>query len=131
MAIYAGIIAKFCSLDIRTHNAGIARVSCDLLKTWFVFGPEIFQSAKKAFVLNFETLKMATDEKTVVLNETAIETASDPGVIQLKPQKKWTSYIWDTFDKSPQERRFLFKVDAAILTFASLGMDLMQPLTFF
>ncbi|PMD30171.1 MFS general substrate transporter [Hyaloscypha variabilis F] len=64
---------------------------------------------------------MATDEKTVVLNETAIETASDPGVIQLKPQKKWTSYIWDTFDKSPQERRFLFKVDAAILTFASLG----------
>jgi hypothetical protein len=27
----------------------------------------------------------------------------------------------DTFDKSPEERRFLFKLDAAILTFASLG----------
>ena len=74
--------------------------------------------------LNPEVLDMAIDEKTVVLNESAVKTASDPGVIQLKPQKKWTSYIWDTFDKSPQERRFLFKVDAAILTFASLGMHL-------
>jgi ACS family pantothenate transporter-like MFS transporter len=90
----------------------------------------MFQSVKKAFVLNLETWKMAIDEKNVVLNESAAETASDPGVIQLKSQKKWTSYIWVTFDKSPQERRFLFKVDAAILTFASLGKCLMKPLTF-
>jgi ACS family pantothenate transporter-like MFS transporter len=71
---------------------------------------------------------MAIDEKNVVLNEDAVETASDQGVIQLKPQKKWTSYFWDTFDKSPQERRFLLKVDAAILTFASLGKCPMEPL---
>ncbi|KAF7870420.1 hypothetical protein EAF04_004165 [Stromatinia cepivora] len=42
-------------------------------------------------------------------------------VIQEKTQKRWTSYIWDTLDKSPQERRFLFKLDLAVLTFASLG----------
>lgn len=36
-------------------------------------------------------------------------------------KRKWVSYIWDTFDKSPEERRFLFKVDAAILSFACLG----------
>ena len=42
-------------------------------------------------------------------------------VIQAKPKQKWISYIWDTFDKSPQERRFLFKLDAAVLTFATLG----------
>jgi len=42
-------------------------------------------------------------------------------VVQKEPRKKWVSYIWDTLDKSPEERRFLFKVDAAILTFASLG----------
>lgn len=42
-------------------------------------------------------------------------------VIQVKPQRKWQSYIWDTLDKSPEERKFLFKLDAAVLTFASLG----------
>jgi hypothetical protein len=60
---------------------------------------------------------MATEEKNVAVNEEAVITT----VIQVKPKKTWTGYLWDTFDKSPQERRFLFKLDAAILTFASLG----------
>ncbi|KAI2606545.1 MFS general substrate transporter [Hypoxylon sp. NC1633] len=38
-----------------------------------------------------------------------------------KPKQTWRSYFWDTFDKSPEERQFLFKLDAVILTFASLG----------
>lgn len=42
-------------------------------------------------------------------------------VIQTKPKRKWQSYIWDSLDKSPEERRFLFKLDSAVLTFASLG----------
>ena len=42
-------------------------------------------------------------------------------VIQEKPKRRWMSYIWDTLDKSPEERRFLFKLDAALLSFASLG----------
>lgn len=42
-------------------------------------------------------------------------------VIHVVPRRRWYSYIWDTFDKSPEERKFLFKVDAAILSFASLG----------
>ncbi|KAK0709171.1 major facilitator superfamily domain-containing protein [Lasiosphaeria miniovina] len=33
----------------------------------------------------------------------------------------WKSYFWNTLDKSPEERRFLFKLDAALLTFTSLG----------
>lgn len=43
------------------------------------------------------------------------------GIIPEKPKRKWQSYIWDTFDKSPEERKFLFKLDAALLTFATLG----------
>jgi MFS transporter, ACS family, pantothenate transporter len=42
-------------------------------------------------------------------------------VVKEKVQRKWQSYIWDTLDKSPEERKFLFKLDAALLTFASLG----------
>ncbi|KAH7196341.1 major facilitator superfamily domain-containing protein [Fusarium flagelliforme] len=42
-------------------------------------------------------------------------------VLQETPKRSWKSYIWDTFDKSPEERRFLFKLDAALMTLASLG----------
>lgn len=49
----------------------------------------------------------------------AIEHADQ--VVHKEVKRRWVSYLWDTFDKSPEERRFLFKIDAAILTFASLG----------
>lgn len=42
-------------------------------------------------------------------------------LIQKQVKRRWQSYIWDSLDKSPQERKFLFKLDAAILTFAALG----------
>lgn len=67
------------------------------------------------------------DEKSVPVHDNrATDSASESGlgdsVIKEKPRKRWVSYLWDTFDKSPEERRFLFKLDAAVLTFASLGM---------
>lgn len=36
-------------------------------------------------------------------------------------KKTWKGVFWDTFDKSPEERKFLGKLDAALLSFASLG----------
>lgn len=39
-----------------------------------------------------------------------------------KKPKKWYYYLWDTLDKPKEERWFMFKLDAALLTFASLGM---------
>lgn len=42
-------------------------------------------------------------------------------IIQENVQRKWQSNVWDTLDKSPEERKFLFKLDFALLTFASLG----------
>jgi ACS family pantothenate transporter-like MFS transporter len=41
--------------------------------------------------------------------------------LKQKP-KKWYYYLWDTLDKPKEERWFMFKLDAALLTFASLGM---------
>jgi hypothetical protein len=71
---------------------------------------------------------MAAKEKSIAvidnhLTDSASENGEPHSIIQEYPQKKWVSYIWDTFDKSPEERRFLFKLDAAVLTFASLGMS--------
>jgi ACS family pantothenate transporter-like MFS transporter len=38
-----------------------------------------------------------------------------------KPSRSWKSYVWDTFELPPKERWLLFKVDAFVLTFASIG----------
>jgi hypothetical protein len=50
-------------------------------------------------------------ESTIVLSDNE----SKP-----KPHK-WYYYLWDTLDKPKEERWFMFKLDAALLTFASLG----------
>ncbi|KAF2439087.1 MFS general substrate transporter [Karstenula rhodostoma CBS 690.94] len=39
----------------------------------------------------------------------------------VKPIKSWKGYLWDTWDLPRDQRRLLFKVDAIVLTFASLG----------
>ncbi|KDQ56080.1 hypothetical protein JAAARDRAFT_208300 [Jaapia argillacea MUCL 33604] len=36
-------------------------------------------------------------------------------------RKPLRSYIWDTWDKSPEERKFLGKLDACLLTYAALS----------
>lgn len=36
-------------------------------------------------------------------------------------QQTWKGKIWDAFDRPKDERRFLFKVDAIVLTFASVS----------
>ncbi|KAI9691083.1 MAG: hypothetical protein M1822_008703 [Bathelium mastoideum] len=49
------------------------------------------------------------------------DTATATAVIQERPKRKWQSYIWDSLDKTPEERKFLFKLDSALVTFACLG----------
>jgi hypothetical protein len=36
-------------------------------------------------------------------------------------KRRFVSYIWDTFDKPPAERRLLAKIDAALLSFGAVG----------
>ncbi|KAK7960486.1 major facilitator superfamily transporter [Apiospora saccharicola] len=54
-------------------------------------------------------------------SDRGIDNISSPVNVQTQPKRSWKSYIWDTFDKSPEERRFLFKLDFALMTLASLG----------
>lgn len=41
--------------------------------------------------------------------------------IAVKPLKTWKGYVWDTWELPPDQRWLLFKVDAFVLTFASIG----------
>ncbi|ETW83499.1 major facilitator superfamily [Heterobasidion irregulare TC 32-1] len=35
--------------------------------------------------------------------------------------RSWSSYIWDSWDKSPEERKFLRRLDAGLITYAALS----------
>ena len=37
------------------------------------------------------------------------------------PRRRWQSYIWDSLDKSPEERKLIFKIDCSLLIIACLG----------
>ncbi|KAL1875557.1 hypothetical protein Plec18167_005493 [Paecilomyces lecythidis] len=55
-------------------------------------------------------------------DESASIDAGTQNYIPKEPKKKrFVSYLWDTFDKPPEERRLLSKLDAAIISFASIG----------
>lgn len=75
---------------------------------------------------SYNTMNMNSDAKTVTVSYDGEHSGSnsvseESPIIAATPKKTWRSYVWDTFDKSPEERRFLFKLDAVILTLASLG----------
>jgi hypothetical protein len=62
---------------------------------------------------------VSQDVSTNVDDATAIIQSDE----ELKQKhRKWYYYLWDTLDKPKEERWFMFKLDAALLTFASLGM---------
>lgn len=66
-----------------------------------------------------ESIKHANVKITT--NVADASSSSPTQIVQAKPKATWKSYLWDTFDKPPEERRFLFKLDAALMTLASLG----------
>ncbi|KAK0646728.1 putative MFS transporter Liz1/Seo1 [Cercophora newfieldiana] len=37
------------------------------------------------------------------------------------PKKTWKRHVWDSLDKSPEERHFVYKLDLLLLTFGCLG----------
>jgi hypothetical protein len=58
----------------------------------------------------------------------AASPVSSPNVSQEKlygkPIKSWKGYIWDTWDLPKDQRWLMFKLDAFILTFASVSLPL-------
>ncbi|CAM1502329.1 Fc.00g043130.m01.CDS01 [Cosmosporella sp. VM-42] len=67
----------------------------------------------------------AEAQQTPNTDAQALEPRSTPGSSQqdvvVKPVKSWKGYVWDTWELPPDQRWLLFKVDAFVLTFASIG----------
>ena len=49
--------------------------------------------------------------------------ANEPIVTEVRPEPKrgWRNFIWDSLDKSPEERRLVQKIDLALLTLGCLS----------
>ena len=47
----------------------------------------------------------------------------EESVPEVNSIKTWKGLIWDTFDLPKNQRRLLFKLDAFMLTFASVSID--------
>lgn len=60
---------------------------------------------------------MGLAEKAVV-SEARLGGSQDP--TEVKPKSSWKGYLWDTWTLPKEERRLLFKLDAFVLTFASV-----------
>ncbi|KAF5721331.1 tartrate transporter [Fusarium globosum] len=65
------------------------------------------------------TLRNPGSQGYVPLADASPESTEDHVVFE--PVKTWKGYIWDTWELPQDQRRLLFKVDAFILTFASIG----------
>jgi ACS family pantothenate transporter-like MFS transporter len=59
-------------------------------------------------------LNMATKE--------TLSESSTPSPSSTVPSRSWRGWLWDSADSSKEERKFLFKLDATLLTFGTLGM---------
>lgn len=60
---------------------------------------------------------MGLEEKAVV-SETRLDGSREPSEVKSKPS--WKGYLWDTWTLPQDQRRLLFKLDAFVLTFASV-----------
>jgi ACS family pantothenate transporter-like MFS transporter len=63
--------------------------------------------------------KQAADSAVYALESEASQASSQSVVVH--SSKTWKGYIWDTWELPPDQRWLLFKVDAFVLTFASIG----------
>lgn len=45
----------------------------------------------------------------------------------VKPTKTWKGYVWDTWELPKDQRVLLFKLDAFVLTFASVSVLIFSP----
>lgn len=63
-----------------------------------------------------------TPETGVEVNEGTDYDLRAARVVAQQPNKTRWGYFWDTLDKSPEERKFLFKLDTGLLTVTCLGM---------
>ncbi|KAF7551917.1 hypothetical protein G7Z17_g4680 [Cylindrodendrum hubeiense] len=67
---------------------------------------------------------MGAPNSTVLIAEQGVEVKPagvENGIDVSTQNRTWRSYLWDTWDKSPEERRLVRKIDCTLVVFGLLG----------
>lgn len=97
--------------------ANKTRQELDLRQGWGLY---LYRIVTAYFLQSFRVHTMGQPQNVSAnVDHNAIVVQSSEELKQ--KHRKWYYYLWDTLDKPPEERWFMFKLDAALLTFASLG----------
>jgi len=56
------------------------------------------------------------------VRDAEVGSGSSQEQLVVKPIKTWKGYIWDTWELPKDQRWLLFKLDAFVLTFASVSL---------
>jgi hypothetical protein len=69
------------------------------------------------------SVEMGQPESQVYISDAeSARNASDDQLV--RPERSWKGHVWDTFDLPKDERWLMFKLDAFVLTFASVSDSL-------
>lgn len=85
------------------------------LKT-FGFTPTSFQN-----IINQTTMGRPEENVGAYSQDVEAHSHSSQEQLVVKPLKSWKGYIWDTWELPKDQRWFMFKLDAVVLTFASVS----------
>ncbi|KAK7615587.1 pantothenate transporter [Phyllosticta paracitricarpa] len=126
---YVSELLDWVNADLARRNRDPIQGHTDEFKTIYAGMTEkskLFGRGQRRRSAHFGEGKTVDRSSGLAMSDAADREQSAPvsrtnAVVKEDIKYDWRSAIWDTFNKSPEERKFLFKLDAALLTFASLG----------
>ncbi|KAI0707062.1 MFS general substrate transporter [Earliella scabrosa] len=118
------MVLRYCAIahevdSYKLHSVGHGHTDCIVIDA-------TFEAALSACLLADEIfsvlVKRRVPARSFSFSLGSVKTAPPFAMTsQRSKARRWTSYIWDTWDKPLEERRFLFKLDACLLTYAALS----------
>ncbi|KAK7754733.1 hypothetical protein SLS62_003291 [Diatrype stigma] len=65
-------------------------------------------------------MSSGSSKKVVQSNVVEEDVNPDVSLVTYKP-RSWKTYLWDSWDKSPEERKLILKLDLTLMTFGCVG----------
>ncbi|KAK8173475.1 pantothenate transporter [Phyllosticta citrichinensis] len=123
---YVNELLDWVNVDLARRNKDPIKGHTDKFKTVYAAMTERFKFFGRGNSETAGLLFNGLEIQSLRMSDAADREQGAPvsktnAVVKENVKYDWRSAIWDTFNKSPEERKFLFKLDAALLTFASLG----------
>lgn len=116
-----GVACPVILSSTKKHPALLAsqlNKACSILNKFRAFANSLLSLWHTVHIDNRTIMGLPQDISAKAVESTPTSFSDEESIQKSRP---WYYYLWDTLDKPKEERWFMFKLDAALLTFASLG----------